>query len=303
MREFDMRKENHCACSDICADRSSGIGSNEGTVTGHAEEPLFRSIFRVPGMDCPSEEQMIRLRLSDAPIDAIDFDLAGRTVVIDHAGGAALILERLAPLGYGAELQESRALRAGEAAIPAPDDATEARVLWILLGINALMCVIELAAGWWARSAGLIADAADMLADAAVYGVALYAVGRDAAQKLSAARISGLLQLALAVGAISETARRVISGSSAEETVMIGISLLALAANVLCLVLISRHRHRGVHMRASYIFSANDVLANLGVILAGVLVAWTGSPLPDRIIGFIIGIMVLFGAIRILRLR
>lgn len=298
-----MRNEMDCSCSDICPDRSSGIGSNEGRATARAEAPLCRSIFRVPGMDCPSEEQMIRLRLSDAPIEAMDFDLVGRTVVIDHTGDAARILERLEPLGYGATLHESRALPAGEAAIPAPDDAKEAKVLWALLGVNALMFVIEIVAGWWARSAGLIADAADMLADAAVYGVALYAVGRDAAHKLSAARISGLLQLALAVGAIGETGRRVISNSSAEETVMIGISLLALAANVLCLVLISRHRHRGVHMRASYIFSANDVLANLGVILAGVLVARTGSSLPDWIIGFIIGIMVLIGAVRILRLR
>lgn len=84
---------------------------------------------------------------------------------------------------------------------------------------------------------------------------------------------------------------------------MIGISLLALAANVWCLLLISRHRDKGVHMRASYIFSANDVLANLGVLLAGVLVAWTGSSLPDWIIGFAIGTMVLIGSIRILKLR
>jgi Co/Zn/Cd efflux system component len=84
---------------------------------------------------------------------------------------------------------------------------------------------------------------------------------------------------------------------------MIGLSLLALAANVGCLVLISGHRHRGVHMCASYIFSATDVLANLGVMLAGALVAWTGGSLPDRIIGFVIGTMILPGSIRILRLR
>jgi Co/Zn/Cd efflux system component len=61
---------------------------------------------------------------------------------------------------------------------------------------------------------------------------------------------------------------------------MVGVSLLALAANVLCLVLVQRHRHRGAHMEASTIFSANDVIANLGVIAAGALVAWTGSGSP-----------------------
>ena len=79
--------------------------------------------------------------------------------------------------------------------------------------------------------------------------------------------------------------------------------LLALAANVACLVLIARHREGGVHMKASYIFSANDVIANLGVIGAGALVAWLGTPWPDWIIGLLIAVVVLTGAVRILRLK
>ena len=179
----------------------------------------------------------------------------------------------------------------------------ESKTLWILLAINFVMFVIEMIAGWLADSAGLIADGADMFADAAVYGTALYAVGRDARHKLSAARLAGVLQLAFALWTLIEVARRVSTGSFPEEIAMIGISLLALAANIACLVLISRHREGGIHMRASYIFSANDVLANLGVILAGVLIAWTGSPIPDWIVGGLIGILVLTGAVRILRLR
>jgi cation diffusion facilitator family transporter len=253
-------------------------------------------------MDCPSEEQMIRLRLSDVPSRFMEIDIPGRLLVIGHAGDVQIVLDRLIPLGYGAELQASRPLLDSEV-IPVADPVAESKVLWILLGINALMFVIESIAGWWAESAGLIADAADMFADAVVYGVALYAVGKDAKHKLSAARISGLFQLALAVGALSETGRRILAGSSPEEAAMIGVSLLALAANVGCLMLISRHRHQGVHMRASYIFSANDVLANLGVILAGGLVAWSGSPIPDWTIGLLIGAMVLVGSIRILKLQ
>lgn len=266
-----------------------------------AEGTWFCSTFHIPGMDCPAEEQVIRLRLADVPTRFMDFDLPARTLVIGHAGDVEQLLARLAPLGWGTELMESRPLDDGKAR-QLPDDATEARVLWVLLGINALMFVIEMIAGWLAESAGLISDAVDMFADAGVYGVALYAVGRDARYKLSAARIAGGLQLMLALGALSETGRRIVTGSSPQEIAMIGIALLALAANVSCLVLISRQRHRGVHMRASYIFSANDVLANLGVIVAGMLVAWTGNPLPDWVIGVVIGTMVLVGAIRILRL-
>lgn len=267
-------------------------------------EARTRSVFRIPGMDCPSEEQMIRLRLADAPVAALAFDLAGRRLTVDHDGDPALILARLVPLGYGAELAESCPLAAGEAQLAPPaDDVAEARVLWLLLAINAAMFVIELGAGVWARSAGLIADAMDMFADAAVYGAALYAVGRAAHYKLGAARLAGLLQLLLALGAIGEAARRMLTGAMPEPAGMMGISLLALAANVACLVLIARHRDGGVHMKASYIFSANDVVANLGVIVAGALVAGTGSSWPDWMVGLAIGAVVLAGAVRILRLR
>ena len=178
----------------------------------------------------------------------------------------------------------------------------EASTLRVLLAINAALFAVEIVAGWLAQSTGLLADSLDMLADAAVYGLALYAVGRPAALKLRAAHVSGWLQLALAFGAFAEVARRAAFGSEPQPGAMIGVSLVALAANVTCLVLVHRHRHRGAHMEASFIFSANDVLANLGVILAGALVAGTGSPAPDLVIGAAIAGLVLRGALRILRL-
>jgi Co/Zn/Cd efflux system component len=252
-------------------------------------------------MDCPSEEQMIRLRLGDMPVASLEFDLPARSLVICHGGEVSDIMSRLEPLGYGAELVESSPLGTGDLQLVSQQN--ESKTLWILLAINSVMFVIEVIAGWLADSAGLIADRADMFADAAVYGTALYAVGRDARHKLSAARLAGVLQLSFALWTLIEVARRVSTGSFPEEIAMIGISLLALTANIACLALISRHRQGGIHMRASYIFSANDVLANLGVILAGVLIAWTGSPIPDWIVGGLIGILVLTGAVRILRLR
>lgn len=88
-----------------------------------------------------------------------------------------------------------------------------------------------------------------------------------------------------------------------EANAMIWVSLLALVVNVTCLYLISKRKNDGAHMRASFIFSANDVLANLGVIVAGVLVAWLNNPTPDWIIGIAISFLLLSGAIRILRLK
>lgn len=162
---------------------------------------------------------------------------------------------------------------------------------------------VEITVGWLAQSTGLIADSLDMFADAAVYGVALYAVGHSVRIKLRAAHLSGWLQVILALGALSEVVRRFVFGSEPVSSLMMSFGLIALMANVWCLVLIAKNRDSGAHMKASWIFSANDVIANLGVILAGLLVAWTGSRYPDLVIGLIIGVIVLSGARRILQLK
>jgi Co/Zn/Cd efflux system component len=178
----------------------------------------------------------------------------------------------------------------------------EAKTLRWLLAINAVMFCVEIVAGWLAQSTGLIADSLDMFADAAVYGLALYAVGH-AGRQLRAARLSGWLQLFLALGVLGEVLRRWLTGSAPEPLPMMGIALLALVANVTCMAMLAKHRDGGAHMKASWIFSTNDVLANLGVILAGALVAWSGSNVPDLVIGALIGLLVLNGARRILSLR
>jgi cation diffusion facilitator family transporter len=180
-------------------------------------------------------------------------------------------------------------------------DESERRVLIALLLINGVMFVAEFLVGWWAQSTALIADALDMLADAMVYGVGLYAVGKSLLLKAHAARISGTLQVLLGLLVLVDIVRRLIIGSEPVSTLMMGMGFVALIANITCLVLIARHREGEVHMRASWIFSKNDVIANLGVILAGGLVAWTGSRLPDLVIGLLVALIVIRGGILILQ--
>ena len=273
-------------------------------------EPLHRSTFDVPKMDCPSEENLIRMALREVPDLSLSFDLARRQVTVLHRGSADAVLARLTPLGLGARLLRSEAAPDApgpppdaSGPLPAADDLAESKVLRTLLAINAAMFVVEIVVGLLAESTGLLADALDMVADAAVYGLSLYAVGRAAHLKVKAAHAAGWLELALALGALIEVGRRFAFGSEPVSALMMGVGVVALVANVTCLVLISRHRDRGAHMTASYIFSANDVLANLGVIVAGALVAWTHSHVPDLVIGGIIGIVVLDGTRRILALR
>jgi Co/Zn/Cd efflux system component len=173
--------------------------------------------------------------------------------------------------------------------------------LLLLIAINGVMFVVELATGWMAQSMGLIADSLDMLADAGVYGLALLVVGSSPLRKAQAAAASGCLQLGLASLVLVEVLRKWIHGSEPVSGLMIGVSLFALAANVACLYLLRGHRHGEVHMRASWIFSTTDVQANVGVIIAGVLVSVTSSSAPDLIIGALVCGIVARGGLRILR--
>ncbi len=165
------------------------------------------------------------------------------------------------------------------------------------------MFFIEFMAGIIASSTGLIADSLDMFADAAIYGIALFVVGKNLNAQLKAAHISGWFQFGLAMIVLVDVLRRFIYGSEPVSILMILIGGLALAANVSCLHLMRDHKESGAHMKASYIFSANDVIVNLGVIIAGILVAITGSRYPDLIIGLIIVLFVLNGARKILQLK
>jgi Co/Zn/Cd efflux system component len=169
-------------------------------------------------------------------------------------------------------------------------EKTQRSILWVLLLINALMFVIELSAGLFAQSTGLIGDSLDMFADAVVYGVGLYAVGRSLLAKANAAMLSGVFQILLAFLVFADVIRRFIAGSDPYYVVMIAVGALALAANLACLIIIWGQRKGEIHMRAS-----------LGVILGGVLVGVLGSRFPDLIVGGVVSLAVLRGGLRIVR--
>lgn len=263
--------------------------------------PVLRTTFAVAKMDCPSEEQLVRMKLEGRKdVHALAFDLGQRRLEVVHSGDAETIARELETLHLGSSLIGSAP--AGQGATSDTAQA-ERRILWQVLLINLLFFAVEVIAGYLARSMGLVADSLDMLADAVVYGLSLYAVGRTARHKGGVATASGVLQLLLAVLGLAETVRRFVTP---QETpgfrAMIGISLLALAGNAACLYLLQKSRSREAHMQASVIFTSNDVIANIGVIVAGVLVLLTASRWPDLVVGVAIFLLVGRGAWRILRL-
>ena len=179
-------------------------------------------------------------------------------------------------------------------------DREQTRVLWLLLAINGVMFVVELIVGRIAQSTGLIADSLDMLADATVYGIGLYAVGRSLHHKAHAALYSGIAQGLLGLLILADILHRALHGSEPGSLLMTGMGVMALIANVWCLLLIQKHRGGEVHMRASWVFSKNDVIANSGVILGGLLVWLLDSRWPDLMIGALITVIVLRGGVRII---
>jgi Co/Zn/Cd efflux system component len=221
-------------------------------------------------------------------------------VVVTHAGDSGTIEGLMQALQLGAAVTGREA--AGEVA-PEVGDQQQRRLLVIVLLINAGLFVLELAVGLVAQSMGLVADSLDMLADAIVYGLSLYAVGRAVIEQKRVARLSGYFQLALAVFGMVEVVRRFLgAGDEPQFALMIAMSLVALAGNVAALLVLQRSRRQEVHIKASWIFTTNDVLVNLGVIVAGALVFITGSRLPDLAVGTLVFGLVGFGAFRILRL-
>ncbi|WP_425473055.1 cation transporter [Vulcaniibacterium gelatinicum] len=166
-------------------------------------------------------------------------------------------------------------------------------MLRIALALNAAMAVIGGLAAWIAQSAGLLADALDMLSDAGAYSIGLLAVGRTVRFKANAALLTGGVLLVLGAGVLFEVGRRAIHGAEPLSGWMIGTALLSLAVNVAVLRLLMPLRSGEVHLRAVWLCTRADVIANLGVILAGALVFWMGTPYPDLAIGTLIGLYVI----------
>ncbi|CAN0573206.1 unnamed protein product [Laminaria digitata] len=150
---------------------------------------------------------------------------------------------------------------------------------------------------------GLVADSLDMLADAFVYALSLAAVGGSLVRKRRLAAWSGYLQGGLALLGLVEVVRRFLAQTDAPNVwPMIVVSLVALAANVVTLLVLRRTKRGEVHIEASWIFTSNDIKVNVLVIIAGLLVWWSSSRVPDLLAGGLIFLIVASGARRILTL-
>lgn len=171
---------------------------------------------------------------------------------------------------------------------------------WVLL-INALMFVLEFTFGILSRSSSLMADSLDMLGDAGVYAFSLYVLNRGAVWRARAGLLKGIVMAILGMGVFAQTVYRVIMGTIPLAETMGLIAILALVANSICIVLLYRHRSDDINMRSTWLCSRNDIIANVSVILASVLVGITQSGIPDWVIGFVIAALFLRSSISVIQ--
>lgn len=174
------------------------------------------------------------------------------------------------------------------------------RVLVIVLAINLAMFFVEFSGGVIAGSSALMADSVDMLGDAFVYGLSLYALHRGARWEAGAAIVKGAIILAFGLVVLAQIANKIVNGVPPSSGLMIGFGAMALVANLTCLALLWRFRSLNVNMSSTYECSRNDVASNIGVLVAASFVGVTGSVWPDIVIAAIIALIFFRSAGRVL---
>ena len=170
------------------------------------------------------------------------------------------------------------------------------RVLWAVLAINAVMFLVEIGAGFAARSASLQADALDFLGDSANYAISLFVVGLALRYRAMAALLKGGTMGAFGLWVIGTIVWHAVHGTLPNAFTMGTVGLAALVANAASFGLLWAYRTGDANMRSAWVCTRNDVLGNIAVLLAAVGVFGTGTGWPDVIVAAIMAALALQGA-------
>ena len=174
-------------------------------------------------------------------------------------------------------------------------------VLVLVLVINAMLFVVEAAAGLLASSTALLADSLDMFGDSLVYGFSLYVLGQSAEWKAKAALLKGAIMALFGAGVLIEAVYKTITGIVPTADTMGLIGALVLLGNGICFFLLFRHRSDDLNMRSTWLCSRNDIIANVAVLIAAALVKIFDTSWPDILVGAAIAALFLKSASSVLR--
>ncbi|MCC0179549.1 cation transporter [Waterburya agarophytonicola K14] len=167
----------------------------------------------------------------------------------------------------------------------------QSKVLWIILIINAVMFVVEFSGGIKAASLSLTGDSLDMLGDALVYGCSLYVIQKGKKAQARSAILKGGIMFLTAIAVFARATYQLFAQTVPTVSLMSEIGILALIANLICFLLLIRHRNDNINMSSVWLCSRNDIIANTSVLLTAGLVFLTDSFLPDFILGLLLTVV------------
>lgn len=272
------------------------------TKTDTAEVVRYR--YRVTGMDCSACAAKIEAAArSVAGVREAKVSIASQEMTLRTKDGTAPLPEverSITVLGY-----RLARIDADEDDDRTPDlsHVTPAytRALWIVVLLNAGYGLVEIVGGFLAGSQSVKADALDFIGDGVISFLGLIAVSWGLAARAKAALLQGLFLGVLGVGVLVATAYRVMVQYQPEAGLMGILALIGLAVNVVAAVVLLPHRKGDANMRAVWLFSRNDAIGNVAVVIAALLVAWTQAPWPDLVVALVIAALFLQSAFSIIK--
>lgn len=278
-----------------------GKGTHKGTqMTTQLGTVQVR--YRVNGMDCPSCAAKIEGAARNLPgVADVKVSIASQVmnIAVDDPGARLPLVEQ-AITGLGYQLGRVDAPGAEDGAVPTHTTPAYKRALWIVVLLNVGYGAIEIVGGVLAASQALKADALDFIGDGLITLLGLVAIGWSMAWRSRAALIQGIFLGVLGIGVLVNTAYRTFYLQTPEPELMGVLGIIALLVNVSAALVLLPHRSGDANVRAVWLFSRNDAIGNLAVVVAAGLVAWTGTPWPDLIVAAVISALFLHSALSII---
>lgn len=258
--------------------------------------------YRVIGMDCAKDAAEIEHAANGVPgVGSAKVSVASQILTLGFpatSGPLGDVERAVAALGYQLDRMDAAP---GSAATPSHVTASYKRALWVVVILNLVYGVAEMAGGFLSRSQALRADALDFLGDGLITMLGLVAIGWSLRWRARSALTQGLFLGALGIGVLITTAYRVFVQRQPEADLMGMFGLMALAVNVAAAIVLVPHRTGDANVRAVWLFSRNDAIGNAAVVVAALLVAWTETPWPDLVVSMAIAGLFLHSAWAIVR--
>lgn len=259
--------------------------------------------YRVTGMDCTSCAARIEAAARANKADDVRVSIASQEMTLALDGTASLPAIETAITGLGYKLARINDGDDDDDKSPDLSHVTPAykRALWLVVLLNAGYGIIEIVGGFIAGSQALKADALDFLGDGLISFLGLIAISWGLAARAKAALLQGIFLGLLGLGVLVMTAYRVLFLQQPEAELMGILGLVALAVNVAAAVILLPHRHGDANVKAVWLFSRNDAIGNVAVVVAAGFVAWTRTPWPDLVVAVIIAGLFLHSSYAIIR--